>query len=95
MSNGCALASTNVGGVTDLMGSKLGTEDGFLVWEHGVTVLSRDIDGFSRALQFLIDNPSLRKEMGERGREFAHNRFSKKRLIADIENLYYKLAKDR
>lgn len=94
MSNGCALASTDVGGVTDLMGSKLGREDGFLLWEHGVTVPSRDIEAFSRALQFLIDNPSLRKEMGERGREFAQNRFSKERLIADIENLYYKLAKD-
>ena len=91
MSCGRPVASTEVGGVVDVMGLRKASIDGFTIWEHGVTVASRDVDAFSRALRYLIDNPEQRREMGERGRAFVTTRLSKERLIRDIEAIYLDL----
>jgi glycosyltransferase involved in cell wall biosynthesis len=88
MGCGCAVASTEVGGVADLMGRRRETLGGFTVWDHGVTALSRDVEAFTNGLRYLIERPDLRREMGERGRAFVLSRLSKERLIDDIENLY-------
>ncbi len=88
MSSGCAVASTEVGGVVDLMGDRLESRDGFSVWEHGVTAPSRNVEAFTNGLRFLIESPCLRREMGERGRAFVRSRLSKERLIGDIDALY-------
>jgi glycosyltransferase involved in cell wall biosynthesis len=88
MGCGRAVAATEVGGVVDLMGARRQSRDGFTVWEHGVTAPSRDAESFARALRFLIDRPELRTEMGERGRAFARSRFSRDRLINEIEEIY-------
>lgn len=88
MGCGCALVSTEVGGVADLMGRRRETLDGFTVWDHGVTAPSRDVDAFTKGLRYLIERPHLRREMGGRGRAFALSRLSKERLIGDIEDLY-------
>jgi glycosyltransferase involved in cell wall biosynthesis len=92
MSRGCPVAATEVGGVVDLMGAKRQSVNGFTVWDHGVTAPSRDFVAFSRGLQFLIDRPQLRQEMGDRGQHFVQTRLSKDRLIGDIERLYRELA---
>ncbi|MCG3160215.1 MAG: D-inositol-3-phosphate glycosyltransferase [Acidobacteria bacterium] len=92
MSCGCAVASTEVGGVVDLMGRRLEAHDGFTIWDHGVTAPSRDIGAFTNALRYLIERPGLRLEMGARGREFVTTRLSKERLIGDIERLYCELS---
>lgn len=92
MSCGCAVASTEVGGVIDLMGRRLKEHDGFTIWDHGVTAPSRDIGAFTNALRYLIERPGLRLEMGARGREFVTTRLSKERLIGDIERLYCELS---
>jgi len=92
MACGRAVAATEVGGVIDLMGTRRDSSYGFSIWDHGVTVPSRDAEGFARALQFLIERPELRREMGERGRAFVRARLSKERLIEDIEDLYRKLV---
>lgn len=92
MSRGCAVAATEVGGVVDLMGAKRQAVNGFTVWDHGVTAPSRDFVAFARGLQFLIDRPQLRREMGDRGQHFVQTRLSKDRLIGDIERLYRELA---
>jgi glycosyltransferase involved in cell wall biosynthesis len=74
------------------MGAKRQSVNGFTVWDHGVTAPSRDFVAFSRGLQFLIDRPQLRQEMGDRGQHFVQTRLSKDRLIGDIERLYRELA---
>jgi glycosyltransferase involved in cell wall biosynthesis len=78
--------------VVDIMGSRLGSEGGFSIWEHGVTAPSRDIEAYTRALRYLIDRPDTRREMGERGRAFVRSRLSRERLLRDIEKLYGELA---
>jgi glycosyltransferase involved in cell wall biosynthesis len=92
MASGCAVAATEVGGVIDIMGSHRATQDGFSIWDHGVTAPSRDVEGFARALRFLIERPALRQGMGRRGREFVKSRLSKERLIGDMEKLYFELV---
>ena len=94
MGCGCAAASTEVGGVADLMGGRRETLDGFTVWDHGVTAPSRDVNAFTNGLTYLIERPRLRREMGERGRAFVSSRLSKGRLVGDIENLYRGLTHD-
>ena len=94
MSNGCAVVSTEVGGVVDLMGAKretAGDLNGFTIWDHGITTPSRNLEAFTNALKYLIERPGLRREMGDRGREFIRSHYSKERLIADIERLYREL----
>jgi glycosyltransferase involved in cell wall biosynthesis len=88
MGCGCAVVSTEVGGVADLMGRRRDTLGGFTVWDHGVTAPSRDVEAFTNGLRYLIERPCLRREMGERGRAFVLSRLSKERLIDDVENLY-------
>jgi glycosyltransferase involved in cell wall biosynthesis len=88
MGCGCAVASTEVGGVADLMGRRLETLDGFTVWDHGVTAPSRNVEAFTSGLRYLIERPDMRRKMGDRGRAFVLSRLSKKRLIGDVENLY-------
>ena len=91
MGCGCAVASTEVGGVADLMGRRRETLDSFTVWDHGVTAPSRNVEAFTSGLRYLIERPDLRREMGERGRAFVLSRLSKERLIGDVENLYCNL----
>jgi glycosyltransferase involved in cell wall biosynthesis len=88
MSCGCAVASTEVGGVGDLMGTRVEARDGFTIWDHGVTAPRRDVEAFTKALKYLIEHSDLSRRMGERGRAFVWSRLSKDRLINDIENLY-------
>lgn len=88
MACGCAAASTEVGGVADLMGRRRESLHGFTIWDHGVTAPSRNAEAFASGLKYLIERPELRREMGERGRAFVLSKLSKERLISDIENLY-------
>ncbi len=88
MNAGIPVVSTEVGGVTDIMGARREGGDGFTVWDHGLTVASGDAAGFARALRFLIERPDLRREMGSRGSAFVRARLSRDRLVEDIERLY-------
>jgi glycosyltransferase involved in cell wall biosynthesis len=92
MAAGCALASTEVGGVADLMGARQAGLDGFTIWDHGITAPSGEAATFARGLRYLLERPALRQAMGERGRAFVHARLSKERLTQDIEALYRELA---
>lgn len=92
MSRGCPVAATHVGGVVDLMGARRQSPGGFSMFDHGVTAPTGDAEGFARALRFVIDRRELRREMGERGREFVRARLSRERLVSDIEALYRELT---
>jgi glycosyltransferase involved in cell wall biosynthesis len=58
MAHGIPVVASDVGGVRSLLGSGAGT-----------VVAPRDEEELAEALQHLIDDPSLRAKMGERGRE--------------------------
>ncbi len=92
MCHGRAVAATEVGGVVDILGDCQMTLNGFSTWAHGVSAPSRDVDAFARALQYLIERPTLRRQMGGRGRAFVHASFSKARLVDDIDALYRELS---
>lgn len=94
MSCGCAVASTEVGGVVDLMGERKENHDGFTVWDHGVTAPSQDVGAFANALKYLIQHSEVRREMGACGRAFALSQLSRERLTNDIEKLYRSLSVD-
>lgn len=92
MASGRAVVATDVGGVRDLLGVEISADvkanAAFKVLERGIIVRPGDPLSFTIALLFVIEHSDLREDMGIRGREFVRNRFTKKRLIKDIENLY-------
>jgi len=92
MAAGKAVISTAVGGVPGLIGSAAETLDGFAICDRGIRVDSFDADDYARGLRYLIDDPQARAEMGARGAEFIHTKYSKERLITDIKELYRKLV---
>ncbi len=91
MSCGRAVVTTEVGGVVDLLGTSGVKHEGFIMWEHGLSVASGNVEGFAQALRFLIEQSEMRRSMGERGQVFVKAQLSKPRLISDIETLYRQL----
>lgn len=96
MASGKAIVATDVGGVKDLLGREIDTDiktkANSQVLERGVIVRFADARNFAATLEFLLQNKELRTKMGLLGREFARNKFTKDRLIRDIENLYEEIA---
>ncbi len=92
LASGRPIVATDVGGVRDLLGKEMEVsikaEGDFKVLEQGIMVRCGDVSGFAAALNFLLRNKELRINMGALGREFVKKRFSKARLIEDIEKLY-------
>ncbi len=88
MRSGCAVLSTEVGGVVDILGRRGATLEGFTVWDNGVTAPSGAVDAFARGLRHLLQHPDVRREMGARGKRFVTEKLSVARLIRDVEALY-------
>jgi len=72
------VVATDVGGVRDVV------QDG----KSGYLVEPGDDEGFREKLLDLIKDTKIRKAFGQYGREFVKNRFSKERLIKDMDRLY-------
>jgi glycosyltransferase involved in cell wall biosynthesis len=102
MANARPVIATAVGGVVDLLGNcDLATTKrsdvsavnaGYFVCERGVLVGSNQADNFCKGLNFLLEREELRREMGERGRTFVEQSYSKERLVADVLALYEELV---
>jgi glycosyltransferase involved in cell wall biosynthesis len=103
MAAGKPVIATDVGGVSDLVAScrlpvtslpwqKPEAEGNYRICERGILVRSGDDEGFAQGLSLLLNDGQLREKMGRSGREFVRDRFSKERLINDIENLYEELC---
>ncbi len=92
MACGRAAISTEAGGVIDILGQCLERTRHFSIWSHGITVPSGDAADFAEGLDFLLNNPALRAQMGETARVFVRSKFCKSRLIADIQQLYLDLV---
>jgi glycosyltransferase involved in cell wall biosynthesis len=92
MATGRPFVALNVGGMPDLMAGAPKSHDGFDVFENGIIVYPRDAEAFASAVNLLLHDPLLRAQIGHAGTEFALERFSKERLVDDLESLYRKLA---
>jgi glycosyltransferase involved in cell wall biosynthesis len=90
---GCAVLSTEVGGVVDILGPRGASLEGFTVWANGLTAPSGDVETFARALRYLVLHPELRRDMGARGSRFVAERLSVTRLLDDVSDLYGELLK--
>ncbi|GAG69930.1 unnamed protein product [marine sediment metagenome] len=77
-------------GVRNVANAEL-KEGEFEICERGVLVKPGDVEGFAKGLQYLLEHPDVRREMGQRGREYALKHHSKDRLIADMDRLYRSL----
>lgn len=93
MANARPVIATAVGGVVDLLGNcDEAGKAGYIVCERGVRVETNDADGFCKGLNFLLEREELRQEMGERGRTFVEQNYSKERLVTDVLALYEELV---
>jgi glycosyltransferase involved in cell wall biosynthesis len=75
------VVATYTGGIPEVV---LDDETGFLVAPQNPNALAR-------AIFELLDNPEKAAEMGRRGKERVKDKFTKERMISEIENLYESL----
>lgn len=81
MAAGCPVISTRVGGVPDLVSDR----------ETGRLVPPQDAHSLAEAMLNIFQSPAQTRQMAERAREFALDKFNCQRLIADIDRLYQDL----
>lgn len=72
------VVATKVGGVSDVV------QEG----KNGLLVPSEDIQALTKAFIFLLENPAESNKMGENGHQDIENRYSAKRLLKDIDEIY-------
>jgi glycosyltransferase involved in cell wall biosynthesis len=94
MASARAFVSTDVGGVRDLMVGPAKRQGDFEIFENGILV-PRDAEVLAHAITYLIENPRIRRAMGQAGRSFVRTRFSSQRLADDLEALYLSLARSK
>src|SRR5439155_21850302 len=94
MANARPLIATEVGGVVDLLGpivSSGNAETGYEICERGLPAKSGDAEGLARGLARLVQDESLRIDLGARGRDFVLRNYAKERLLADMTQRYGQL----
>ncbi len=72
---------------TDAPGCREIVRDG----ENGFLVPPHDVEALAGAIRRLIDDPPLRKAMGQRGRKLVIEEFSLDRVVSDTMGLYEKM----
>ena len=104
---GVPVIATDVGGVRELIsemktrpperrdlchGGMVEVGEGeFEVCERGVLVKKGDVEGFAKGLNYLLENPKVRKEIGARGRKYALAHHTKEKLVSNMDMLYRSL----
>jgi glycosyltransferase involved in cell wall biosynthesis len=94
MASGKAFVAADVGGVRDLMVGAATRQGGFEVFNNGI-LAPRDSKVLAHAVAYLMENPEMRRAMGQVGRKFVKARFSSQRLADDLESLYLSLARSK
>jgi glycosyltransferase involved in cell wall biosynthesis len=92
MATGRPFVAFNVGGMADLVTGIAQKYEWFDVFDNGILVRPRDVSAFVKAIALLVQDPERRTRMGQTGRAFAFQNFSKERLVKDMEALYKKLT---
>jgi len=97
MANARPVIATAVGGVVDLLGEPTGENQAerYTVCPRGLSIRSNDAAGVAAGLFYLIENPELRMELGNRGLEFVAGSYSRERLLDDMKALYKRLLERR
>lgn len=90
----CAVISTDVGGVADLLGNLVTSREGYDVCERGILVQPGDVESYMKGMNLLLEDSNLRCEMGNSGTKFIYEKYQKQRLIDDITMLYDELVDD-
>ena len=95
MAAGRPVISTAVGGVRDLLGETTEDHPGFRVCQRGVALDGRSPADYTKGLIYLVKDEKLRERLAQAGHFFANTRYSKKRLVDDIKQLYRGLTPER
>jgi glycosyltransferase involved in cell wall biosynthesis len=95
MANGLPVIATAVGGVIDLLGSPEGVDQStpYVVRQRGVSSAADDHKAFALGLARLAGDETLRRALGESGRQFVVRNYSKQRLLDEVKNLYEELTR--
>lgn len=92
MAAGRPVVATEVGGVSDLLGTvDKESGDGYKVAQRGILVPSGQGEIMANALEFIEKNREGTGAVAERARRFALRNYSGDRLVRDIESLYDEL----
>jgi glycosyltransferase involved in cell wall biosynthesis len=91
MASGLAFVAPAVGGIPDLMIGPSRVEDGFDIFSNGILTHDRKPETFANAVRWLLAQPGEARRMGEHGRAFVRSRYSKERLVKDVEDLYHSI----
>jgi glycosyltransferase involved in cell wall biosynthesis len=94
MANGRPVIATAVGGVIDLLGNPQPGDrtTSYLVCQRGISASVDDAKAFAMGLDRLINDDALRRALGESGRRFVQQNYSKQRLLDDVNSLYQELT---
>ena len=85
MAAGCPVVATRVGGLPDLINHK----------KTGLLVPPRDADALTSAVLELLNNSEFAREIGRNAQEAVRQRFTVRRLISDIDQLYSHLLEEK
>jgi len=88
MAAGVPVVASEVGGVPDLMGERIGARGPLTIWSHGVTLPAGDEAALVTALQWLLPQPELRRQMGHEAREWVRRYRSKEQMIEQLTQIY-------
>jgi len=72
-----------------------GCRDVIIPGKTGLLVPLKDPQKLADALQWLIENPQRRREMGNAGRQLAESQFGIEKIVKDHLNIYYKLLDNK
>jgi len=70
-----------------------GLPEAVLDGETGIIVPPGDVDSLSKAITYLVDNPEIRKKMGEAGRKRVEANFSIEQNVRKTEEVYLDVFK--
>ncbi len=92
MASMVTVIATDAGGVVDLLGhyNGLSLSNGFKVCKRGILCRKDDPSGFAAGLKYLADDAGdcEKEKIAGRARLFVEQKYSRKRLLHDIDMLY-------
>ena len=88
MAAGVPVVATSVGGVPDLMGERIDEQGPLTIWSHGVTIPAGDATALASALQWLLPQVELRRQMGRQAQEWVRRHRSRERMIEQFARIY-------
>jgi glycosyltransferase involved in cell wall biosynthesis len=95
MVNDRPVIATAVGGVVDLLGNPQPPDQttSYVVCQRGISASVNSAKSFAMGLDRLVGDEALRRALGESGRQFVGQNYSKQRLLDDVNSLYQELMR--